>query len=120
MTKYLAFSIGDSTTGVTQVTVPGASGVDKLLNDPNIINTVVQNLFSLLIFLAVIVAFGFVIFEGFRYMTSQGSKEDIEKARTGLVNSIIGLVLIFTSFLVIALVGHFFNIQLLQTSLLAK
>ncbi len=69
------------------------------------------------LFLAVIASFGFIIWGGYNFITSQGDKGKLESARKTIVFSIIGLLICFLSFFAITLVGgalgvDFFNISL--------
>ena len=105
MIKYLAFSVGDGNS-ITNVALPGQPG--KILNDPNVVAHFFLTFFSTLLFIAVILAFGFIVFFGYRYMVSQGDKKEIETARTALLNSIVGLLIVFMSFFVVNLLGYFF------------
>ena len=123
MGKLLAFSVGDKSSGIITIPLPNGSngkGPGALLNDPNILTHTLQTLITFLIVAGVLITFGFVLFEGFRYMTSQGDKEELEKSRSSILNSLVGLAIILTAFFVINLVGYLFNIHLLKTSLLSQ
>lgn len=55
-----------------------------------------------------IVAFCFIIYGGFLFVTSQGEPEGIKKARTTVFNAIIGVVIsILASTIVIFIAGKF-------------
>lgn len=73
----------------------------------NIIKTGITVLFTA----AILLALFFLIRAGFLWMTSGGSKEEIDKAKKALIYSVLGLGLVFLSFLVVNIVGGFFKIK---------
>ena len=111
--------------------MPGNSGYNGLTIEstpillPNQIsaaNSVVGafgiNLIHLAISLAILAAsllvLAFVLYGGWKWMTSEGDKKKVEDARTTIIYSVIGLVVIILSFLIINVIGAFFKVNLLQ------
>lgn len=63
---------------------------------------------DILLRLAGLIAVGFIMYGGFRFVTSQGEAEGIKAARSTVLNAIIGLVItIFASTLVTFVAGKF-------------
>ena len=63
---------------------------------------------DILLRLAGLIAVGFIMYGGFRFVTSQGEAEGIKAARSTVLNAIIGLVItIFASTLVTFIAGKF-------------
>lgn len=58
--------------------------------------------------IATIIALGYLIWGGIKWIISQGDKQGVENARNHIIAAIIGLVLIFVSYLVINIVLSFF------------
>jgi len=58
--------------------------------------------------IATIIALGYLIWGGIKWIISQGDKQGVENARNHIIAAIIGLVLIFLSYLVINIVLSFF------------
>lgn len=58
------------------------------------------------VFLAVagIIAVGFLIYGGFRYITSGGNEELAEAGKKAIQNSIIGLVIIILSYVIVTVI----------------
>jgi heme/copper-type cytochrome/quinol oxidase subunit 2 len=58
------------------------------------------------VFLAVvgIIAVAYLIYGGFRYMTSGGNEEAAESAKKIITNSIIGLVVIILSYIIVTVI----------------
>ena len=77
----------------------------------------IQNVLGLLIFGAVLLALVFLILGGISWITSGGDKAKIQAARNRLLYAIIGLVIVFLSFLIVNLVGFMFGVNLLSTTL---
>lgn len=105
--KLITFAIQN-----TPIQLPGQiSNVTRLtgLYGINIIRLVV----NLIIFFGVFLTLGFVIYGGWKFLTSQGDKKAIEEARTTIIFSLIGLIVIAMSYLVINIIGAFFNVPIL-------
>lgn len=69
---------------------------------------------NLLIFAASLLVLFFVLWGGLKWLTSEGDKKKVEEARTTIIYSVIGLVVIILSFLIINVIGAFFKVNLLQ------
>ena len=59
--------------------------------------------------MAALVALGYLIWGGIKWIISQGDKQAVEDARNHIIASIIGLVIIFMSYLIINIVLSFFG-----------
>ena len=78
------------------------------LQSPNDIWLVVAAIFEIILRLSGIAAVGYLIYAGFRYITSQGSPDGINAAKTSITNAITGLVLVvFAARLVGFIAGRF-------------
>ena len=53
---------------------------------------------------------------GIMYMTSGGNKEGTAKARATITYALVGLILALLSFIFIGILGQFFGVNLLGTS----
>lgn len=84
--KYLGGkTVADASTGLSQC-IPEING----LNDVWLIVAAVTDM---MLRIAVLVAIGFVIAGGIKYMSSQGIPDKTAKARDTIVQAVIGLVL---------------------------
>lgn len=73
---------------------------------------------NLIFVVAALLALGFLIIGGIKWLTSQGEKEGINKARETIVASIVGLIIIFLSYLIINFVLQLFvNVSLSNLTL---
>ena len=75
--------------------------VPNPIPDFSSIQAVVASLINIAFMAAGLVATIYLIVGGFRYITSSGNQEAIEGAKATIVNAIIGLIIIFLSFLIV-------------------
>jgi TRAP-type C4-dicarboxylate transport system permease small subunit len=61
----------------------------------------IQRLINIALLLAGVVAVIFLIIGGYSYITAGGNAEQAAGAKTTVLNAIIGLIIIFASFLII-------------------
>ena len=67
-----------------------------------------SNGINLIFAVAAILALVFLIMGGIKWLTSQGEKEGVNKARETIVAAIVGLVIIFLSYLIVNFVLSLF------------
>ena len=116
MIKYLALSIGgDNGDTATVVTLPGP--IDKLTNAPDILQRIIRTGFVLAIFIASLLVLFYTLYQAYRWTTSQGDKKEIEAASGAFWHGILGLIIILTSFIIINLIGYFFQIDFFHFTL---
>jgi hypothetical protein len=72
------------------------------------LSTLISPLISLIFILAVVVALIYLIYGGFKWLTSGGDKAAVQQAREHIVAAIIGLVIIFLSYFLLTILIHFF------------
>jgi hypothetical protein len=88
--------------GVEHVVI--GRGEDKI---PKTIWTVVLNVLDILIQTAGILAVVFLMYNGFQYLTSGGSADKISKAKTGMLQSVVGLTIaVLASVIISFIVGR--------------
>jgi len=79
------------------------------LTVPNIVSGAIR----LILVVAALVAFVFLIIGGIRWVTSGGDKEKTARAQQTLTAALVGLVIVFASWAIIKLIETFFGIQIL-------
>jgi len=77
----------------------------KAENFGNMISGLVNAAFVI----AVIVALGYLIYGGIRWIMSQGDKTKVENARNHVIAAVIGLVIVFMAYLIISIVLQIFT-----------
>ena len=63
--------------------------------------TLVQRIINILILIAGVVAIIYLIVAGYQYITAGGNAEQATVARTGILNAVIGIIVIFASYLLV-------------------
>ncbi len=94
------FDIGDFLPGIITPFSPGTG----LLG---VVGTAITLAFGVAGLVAVI----YLIMGGFSYVTAGGDPEAVEAAKTTIVNAIIGLVIIFVSYLIVGFIMQQLDIQ---------
>ncbi len=77
------------------------------LCDPDI-GTIIVGRINLIFILSVIVALLYLIWGGFKWLTSGGDKTAVQGAREHIVAAIVGLVIIFLSYFILNFIIGFF------------
>jgi multisubunit Na+/H+ antiporter MnhB subunit len=67
-----------------------------------------------IIVFAIVFALFMLIYAGWQWMTSSGDKQKLQQVRQRIAYILVGLVVVFASFLVISLIGNFFGTNLLN------
>ncbi|MCL5970204.1 MAG: pilin [Patescibacteria group bacterium] len=88
---------------------PSGSQFDILCKfGPDKFGPFVGNVVLLLFVIAVLIALGFLIWGGIKWITSGGDKSGVESARNHIVAAIVGLVIVFLAFFIVNIVAGFF------------
>ena len=74
----------------------------------NIVSTTVTVLFVI----AVVIALGFLIYGGIKWIISGGDKTAVESARNTIVAAVVGLIIVFLAFFILNIILGFFGISL--------
>jgi cytochrome bd-type quinol oxidase subunit 2 len=67
------------------------------------IATVATNILDVILLLLGIVAVFYIILYGFQYLTAGGDPEKVKKARSGIINAVIGVIIIISAFAIVQL-----------------
>ena len=76
--------------------------------DANHFGSVLGSAITFVFVIATLIALAYLIWGGIKWITSQGDKNGVEAARGHIIAAIVGLVLIFVSYLVINVLLAFF------------
>lgn len=97
----------DAQGGFNILCTVGASGVGGLITA----------IITILFIVATLLAVGFLIYGGIKWITSGGDKAKVEAARGTIVAALVGLVLVFLSYFILNLVAQFFGLDLFNGAL---
>lgn len=70
----------------------------------------IGSLLSLFLFLAGLIAFVYLLWGGFQWITSGGDKANIESARNKIQAALLGLLLVFAAYALFKLVANFLGV----------
>lgn len=70
----------------------------------------IQTLLTLAFVVATLIALAFLIYGGIKWITSGGDKSAVEGARNMIVAALVGLVIVFLSYLILNFVLNFFGL----------
>jgi uncharacterized protein involved in cysteine biosynthesis len=101
---------------ILSLTVPGANGAPVDISGAggmpqggaSSLNSIITTGLNLAVLAAIFVCLLMLIIGGFEWIFSQGDKQKLNQARQRLAMSILGLVIIFLSFLAINVIYMFF------------
>jgi hypothetical protein len=101
------------------LTLPGGNKIEPIQGMPSggttAVAEVIQWGFTISFIIITIAALIFLIWSGIQWIASQGDKGKIESARKRLTFAIVGLIVAFSSYMIINTVGDFFGVKLLNT-----
>lgn len=111
--SYLgASAVALATTPLTALAISGndLKGIGSRIiitqqNGTNIITGVAATVINLILLFAGILAVIYLVISGVTYVTAGGDTAKAEKGRTGIVNAIIGLVIISAAYIIVRFVG---------------
>lgn len=82
------------------------NGCDIQFDIAKDIGKILLAVFEIILRVGGLVAVGFVIYGGFKYLVSQGEPDAINKAKTTVLNAVIGLVIMLASTGIVNLIGR--------------
>jgi hypothetical protein len=97
--KYLALQLPGGNSITTSVVPTGGPGT---------LDSIISTGIELAITAAIIICLLMLILSGFEWIFSEGDKQKVNKARQRLAMSVIGLIVVFLSFLLINVIYTFF------------
>ena len=68
----------------------------------------ISTVFNVVLFIAVFLAFYWIIWGAFQYIVAQGKKEDLAKARAKITWAVIGLIVVFLAYTIARLASEIF------------
>ena len=108
-----AQTVSDAITGLDQ-TKGQVTAFQNQTVDNSFVQTRAGQLIGVVLSFVGIIFLILMVFAGITWMTAQGNSQQVDKAKDLLVNSIIGIVIVFAAYAITAYVGDFVSKQLLQ------
>lgn len=89
--------------------------IPKPVNVPGVdIGNVISAVIGILLLIAAVLAFLYLIMGGIQWITSGGDKSGMEAARNKITAAIVGLIIVAAAWAVMLLVGQFIGFDLLK------
>lgn len=96
-----------SGSGATSGTSPWTNCISREgIPQLSCIPLIFQNIVMAALIFASVVALFFILYAGFKYVTSGGDPKQVQSAQATLTYAIIGLIVILLSFFIISLIGY--------------
>ena len=70
---------------------------------------IISGLLNIAMYVAIFLAFYYLIWGAFQYLMAQGNKEELGKARARITWAIIGLAIVLMAFLIAQFMGQIFS-----------
>lgn len=80
----------------------------------NFIQTKAGQLIGVLLSFVGVLFLILMIYAGLMWMTAQGNSQQVDKAKDLLINSVVGIVIVFSAYALTAFIGNFVSNQLLN------
>jgi len=77
---------------------------------------IISTLISMIMVVAAVAFFFMLVIGGIRWITSGGDKGQTEGARNQITAALVGLVIVFSAWAIIKLIGTFFGVDLMNLS----
>jgi Na+-driven multidrug efflux pump len=82
-----------------------------IINQENATGIIIGNIINFVFVVAVVLALGFLVYAGIRWITSGGDKEGVASARNMIIAAIVGLLIIVLSYFILNFVLQFLTGQ---------
>lgn len=113
--KALIATVSSAVALATSTGMAFAASVDVNLNDAGFrissIGGLITGLLNMVMFVAALLVFAYMIWGGIQWITSGGDKGKTEEARNKITAAIIGLAVVAASYAIFTLVGQFLGID---------
>src|SRR5438067_13621175 len=68
---------------------------------------------GMLFIIAAVLALGFIVYGGIKWITSEGDPKNIQGARNMIIYAVIGLMIVFLAYFAVNIISKFLNVSLL-------
>ena len=98
---------------ISGMPLPVPNAIKSFTSRTDYFSYILQNFIAFLFFTVIILGLFYILFSGFQWLTSGGDEEKIKKARTSIMYTLVGITIVFLSFLVVNIIQGFFGVPLL-------
>lgn len=108
-------AFADTTVNVNPCADNAGPGFNLLCNLSISNGNIVGRVITIALIVAALIALGFLIFGGIRWILSGGEKEKVEEARGTIIAALVGLVIVFAAYFIINIVFGLFGLGNINT-----
>lgn len=94
---HAADSFGDN----SQIPISGNADFSTATNGKDQFIALANTALNLILLVVGVLAVFYLIYSGFLYITSGGNPDNVKKARAGIINSIVGIIIILAAFVIV-------------------
>lgn len=80
-------------------------------------SSIIEALVTFVLIIAALAFFFWLVLGGIRWITSGGDKAQTEQARNQITAALVGLVIVFSAWALIQILGTFFGVDLLNVAI---
>lgn len=100
---YEPIATGSFTSEGSSLQIAGGGNINTANNFSEQFTAIANNVLNIVLLVAGVVAVFYLIFSGFQYLTAGGNAEKTKGARTGIINAVIGIIIILAAFFIVRL-----------------
>ena len=84
-------------------------GISLATNSNGSIQGLVTQVITWLIYIASVLAFGYLVYSGILYITAAGNPDAAKKGQQGIINAVIGIVIIVLAYVILRAISNAAN-----------
>jgi hypothetical protein len=92
--------------------LPASLGSGNTSQGGTALGKLISGLLGALFVVGFLLAFMTLLINGIQWITAGGDKQALEKARNGITNAIMGLIIVAAAWAIMTLIGNFFGINI--------
>ena len=104
-------------TALAQINVNPPGEFGNLPKDVSQVSGLVTIVLQVLLINAAVVYYDMLLWGGIRWITSGGDKANTQSARSTITAALIGLVIVFSAWIIANIIGNIFNIDIFNISI---
>jgi hypothetical protein len=85
----------------SQIPISGSADFSTATNGKEQFISLANTALNLVLLVVGVLAVFYLIYSGFLYITSGGNPDNVKKARAGIINSIVGIIIILAAFVIV-------------------
>lgn len=97
----VAHADNEFTSDGSKIPIVGDTNLNSSTNGKDQFIALANTALNLILLVVGVLAVFYLIYSGFLYITSGGNPDNVKKARAGIINSIVGIIIILAAFVIV-------------------